>query len=96
MMSPCLNLVSSKRDTARDGLEHLDWTTDKICHEAPDNAALQLAGQHFLELSGRFKQPRAVVTHWPGSQKVWDSIPAATKIIRCKNLASNIHGSDIT
>ena len=30
------------------------------------------------------------VTRWPGSQKVWDSIPAATKIVRCKNLVFNI------
>ena len=49
----------------------------------------------FTESRGR------VVTHWPGSQKVWGSIPAATKIVRCKNLAFNIgecvsHGSDTT
>ena len=31
-----------------------------------------------------------VVTRWPGSQNVWGSIPAATKIVRCKNLAFNI------
>ena len=31
-----------------------------------------------------------VVTRWPGSQKVWGSIPVATKIVRCKNLAFNI------
>ena len=42
-----------------------------------------------------------VVTRWPGSQKVWGSIPAATKIVRCKNLAFNIgecvsRGSDTT
>ena len=41
------------------------------------------------------------VTRWPGSQKVWGSIPAATKIVRCKNLAFNIgvcvsRGSDTT
>ena len=29
-----------------------------------------------------------VVTRWPGNHKV--SIPAATKIVRCKNLAFNI------
>ena len=42
-----------------------------------------------------------VVTSWPGSQKVCGSIPAATKIVRCKYLASNIgecvsRGSDTT
>ena len=31
-----------------------------------------------------------VVTRWPGCQKVWGSIPAATKIVRCKNLASTL------
>ena len=31
-----------------------------------------------------------VVTRWPGSQEVGGSIPAATKIVRCKNLAFNI------
>ena len=31
-----------------------------------------------------------VVTLWPGSQEVGGSIPAATKIVRCKNLAFNI------
>ena len=40
-----------------------------------------------------------VVTRWPGSQKVLGSIPAATKIVRYKNLAFNIgecvsHGLD--
>ena len=40
-----------------------------------------------------------VVTRWPGSQKVGGSITAATKIVRCKNLAFNnggcvSHGSD--
>ena len=42
-----------------------------------------------------------VVTRWPGSQEVGGSIPAATKIVRCKNLAFNIgecvsRGSDTT
>ena len=42
-----------------------------------------------------------VVTRWPGSQEVRGSIPAATKIVTCKNLAFNIgecvfHGSDTT
>ena len=42
-----------------------------------------------------------VVTRWPGSQKVWGSIPAATIFVRCKNLAFNIgefvsRGSDTT
>ena len=32
---------------------------------------------------------RRVVTHWPGSQEVGGSILAATKIVRCKNLAFN-------
>ena len=31
-----------------------------------------------------------MVTHWPGGQEVGGSIPAATKIARCKNLAFNI------
>ena len=31
-----------------------------------------------------------VVTRWPGSQKVWGSIPSATKIVRCNNLPFNI------
>ena len=31
-----------------------------------------------------------MVTHWPGSQEVRGSIPAATKFVRCKNLAFNI------
>ena len=31
-----------------------------------------------------------VVTRLPGSQKVWGSIPGATKIVRFKNLAFNI------
>ena len=31
-----------------------------------------------------------VVTRWPGSEEVGGSIPAATKIVRCKNLAFNI------
>ena len=31
-----------------------------------------------------------MVTRWPGSQEVGGSIPAATKIVRCKNLAFNI------
>ena len=30
------------------------------------------------------------VAEWPGSQKVRGSIPAATKIVRYKNLAFNI------
>ena len=42
-----------------------------------------------------------VVTRRLGSQKVWGSIPAATKIVRGKNLAFNIgecvsRGSDTT
>ena len=42
-----------------------------------------------------------VVTRWPGSQKVLGSIPADTKLVRCKNLAFNIgecvsRGSDTT
>ena len=41
------------------------------------------------------------VAEWPGSQEVGGSIPAATKIVRCKNLAFNIgkcvsHGSETT
>ena len=28
-----------------------------------------------------------MVTRWPGSQEVGSSIPASTKIVRCKNLA---------
>ena len=36
------------------------------------------------------QMPRPVVTRWPGSPKVWGSIPGcATKIVRCKNLAFN-------
>ena len=31
-----------------------------------------------------------MVTRWPGSPEVGGSIPAATKIVRCKNLAFNI------
>ena len=31
-----------------------------------------------------------MVTRWPGSQEVGGSIPAATEIVRCKNLALNI------
>ena len=47
------------------------------------------------ESSGR------IVSRWPGSQKVWGLFPAATKIVRCKNLAFNIgqcvsRGSEIT
>ena len=43
-----------------------------------------------------------VVTRWPGSPKVWDSIPGcATKNVRCKSVAFNIiecasRGSDTT
>ena len=42
-----------------------------------------------------------VVTRWPGSPEVGGSIPAATKIVMCKNLAFNIgecvsRGSDTT
>ena len=39
----------------------------------------------FIESRGR------VVTRWPGSQKVWDSIPScATKFVRCKNRLSTL------
>ena len=31
-----------------------------------------------------------MVTRWPGIQDVGGSFPAATKIVRCKNLAFNI------
>ena len=42
-----------------------------------------------------------MVACWPGSQEVGGSIPAATKIVRCKKLAFNIgecdsRGSDTT
>ena len=30
------------------------------------------------------------LTRWPGSQNVLGSIPAANKIVRCKNTAFNI------
>ena len=43
-----------------------------------------LQAYRIIESHGR------VVTHWPGSQEVGGSIPAATKIVRCKNLAFNI------
>ena len=31
-----------------------------------------------------------MVTRWHGSQKVWSSIPAATKIVRCKTWLSTL------
>ena len=31
-----------------------------------------------------------MVTHWPGSQEVGGSIPAATKIVRCKTWLSTL------
>ena len=36
------------------------------------------------------REPWPSVTRWPGSQEVGGSIPAATKFVRCKNLAFNI------
>ena len=51
-----------------------------------------LSSIYIIESRGR------VVTHWPGSLEVGGSILAATKIVKCKNLAFNIGecGSDTT
>ena len=54
-----------------------------------------MSDTNILESRGR------VVTRWPSSQEVGSSILAATKIVRCKNLAFNIgecvsRGSDTT
>ena len=34
-----------------------------------------------------------MVTRWPGSQEVWSSIPAATKIVRCKPWLSTLESA---
>ena len=44
----------------------------------------------FTLIAPTYESRGQVVTCWPGSQKVLGSIPAVTKIVRCKNLAFNI------
>ena len=46
--------------------------------------AVQVTAALFVESCGR------VVTRWPGSQKVWGSIPTATKIVRLKTWLSTL------
>ena len=69
----------------------LDWRGAGL---KPDNRSiggvLSFSCFYRLHYSIYTESRGRVVTRWPGSQKVGGSNPAATKIVRCKNLAFNI------
>ena len=79
-------------------LELYSVTNDIFMH-TPDTERVSI--MHGLSFVSFVESRGRVVTRWPGSQEVGGSIPAATKIVKCKNLAFNIgecvsRGSDTT
>ena len=89
---------AQSRSEVREPESNCDWVLVRSTMSGKDTITVSSEPSWIIITESRGR----VVTRWPGSQEVGDSIPGcATKFVRCKNLAFNIgqcvsRGSDTT